>query len=498
VTSRFAGLRYAWPILAITFISVGVLVYFAGQYGLHRDELYFIVAGRHPAFGYVDQPPLTPLLNAASAAVFGPNPAEIRILPALAFGAVVLFTAAIAREFGGGRRAQTIAALTVAVSGYMSAAHLSSTTTYDVLAWTVCLFFVIRALRGPDQRVWLWAGLAAGISLENKDVIVFLAAGLVAGILIGGRRELLRSKWLWAGVGLAFLIWLPNLVWQAANGFPQLEMARAIAAHSGADNRNQLLLIQVLFAGPFLFPIAIAGLWWLLRSKAALAWRPIGWAYLVILALLFLTQGKSYYAGGILPALTAAGSVVVAEWLDGRWAWLRRGSYVTATVASAAFVAVLVLPWVPASSFPQSNLARSNNDLVNQYGWDTFAAQVHLVADGLTPEERDHAAIITANYGEAGALELIAKPGLPPVFSGHNSYYSWGPPDEGRTVTILVSSWRGAGIFWSKWLGPCGLALTIDLGFPPGLSEEQGAGVWVCRGRTAPWSEIWPLMRSIG
>jgi hypothetical protein len=386
----------------------------------------------------------------------------------------------------------------MAASGFIDAGHLNTTATYDVLGWTACLFFVVRTLRGGDARGWVLAGLAAGIALENKNLILFLGAGLAAGVLIERRWDLLRSRWLWTGLGLAILIWLPNLIWQAANGFPQLEMARAIAARSGDDNRSGLALIQILFAGPLLFPIYLTGLWWLLRSRVTVAWRPVGWAYLVVIALLLVTAGKGYYAGGLIPTLIAAGAVVTAGWLDGRWAWLRRGSYVTATVASAAIVIGLVLPVVPAASFPESSVASISSDLVNQYGWDKLVAQVRAVSDTLTPEEHAKAAIVTSNYGEAGALELLSGPGLPPVYSGENSYAYWGPPDDGRTITILIMKWDRAGDYWGQWLGPCARSATIDLGFPAGTGEEQGAGVWICRGRTTPWSDIWPKITNIG
>ncbi len=493
--------RSNWPALLVTAAFTALMLAFAGQYGLHRDEMYFIVAGRHPDFGYVDQPPFTPIVNALSVAVFGVSAFGDRILPTVVYAVVVLLGVRLAGEFGGGRLAQTIAAITVAGSGWIAVAHLNSTEVYDILGWTVFLLVVVRILRGGDQRLWLLAGLAAGIALENKNLIVFLAAGLGAGIAISRRWELLRSRWIWAGAGLALLIWLPNLIWQAENGWPQLEMARVIAARSGDENRSQLILIQVLFFGPLLFPVALAGLWWLLRSDEARDWRPIGWAYPVILVLLFITAGKSYYVGGLVPTIIAAGSVVTARWLTRGGVWMRRARGATYAIAAAASVFLVVslsLPVVPAADFPRSTQATVNSDAVSEYGWPSFVAQVRAVTDSLSSEDRARTAILTVNYGEAGALELLSSPGLPPVYSGENSYAYWGPPADSKTITVMVTDWVGAGAYWGQWLGPCTLATTIDLGFPPDISEEQGAGVWVCRGRTAGWDDIWSRFRGIG
>lgn len=490
-----------WPLLAIAVASVAVLLAFAGQYGLHRDEMYFIVAGRHPDWGYVDQPPLTPLLNAISAAVFGFSTNSIRIFPALAFGAAILVTAAIAREFGGGRRAQCIAAVTLAVSGYLDAGHMNTTATYDVLGWSVVLLLVVRLFRGADQREWILAGVAAGITLQNKNLLVFLGAAMAVAVILNRRWDLIRNRWLWLGMGVAFLIWMPNLVWQATHGWPQLEMAGIIARRSGDENRSSLLLLQVIFAGPFLFPMSVAGAWWLLRSKRTAAWRPIGWAYLILLALLFLTSGKGYYSGGMIPTLMAAGAVVVDEWLDRGRALIRTAksvSYAAATIASAAIIVPLALPVVPVADLPSSPVAAINKDVGNTVGWDRYVAQVRTVVGSLTPGERAHTAILTVNYGEAGALELFGGPDLPPVYSGHNSYWQWGPPGDDRTVTVLVMHWDGGGAYWGRYLGPCDLAATVDMGIKEEMNEEQGAGVWVCRGRTAPWSVIWPAFRNIG
>lgn len=180
------------PLVAVARAVIVALLALSAGYGFHRDELYFIVAGRHPAFGYVDQPPITPILSALSVAVFGLSPTAVRLLPALSAGIVVALVGAMTRDFGGSRRAQLIAALVAAVSGVLAVGHLDNTATYDLLDWTVILWLVARLLRGADPRLWLAVGIAGGIGLENKDTPLFLAAGLGAGIVLS--RPLGRDR----------------------------------------------------------------------------------------------------------------------------------------------------------------------------------------------------------------------------------------------------------------------------------------------------------------
>ena len=215
--------------LLIAGLMVVGLLAVADAYGFHGDEMYFVVAGQHPAFGYVDQPPLTPLLSAASVALLGASPTAVRLLPAIEMGLIVVLTALIARDLGGSRRAQILAAITAALSGYLGAGHLDTTTDPDLLAWAVVVWLLVKLLAGGDRRLWLALGVATGIGLENKDTLLFLGAGLVVGLVLARRWDVIRSPWAWSALGIALLIWAPNLAWQAVNGWPQLTMAQAIA-----------------------------------------------------------------------------------------------------------------------------------------------------------------------------------------------------------------------------------------------------------------------------
>ena len=486
------SLAVPWAVLLVAGLMVVALLAVSGRYGFHGDEMYFVVAGQHPAFGYVDQPPLTPLLSAASVALLGVTPTAVRVLPALEMALVVVLIALMARDLGGSRRAQLLAAVTAALSGYLGAGHLDTTTEPDLLAWAIVLWLLLKLLAGGDRRLWLGVGVATGVGLENKDTLLFLGAGLAVGLVVSRRWDVVRSPWAWAAIAIALLLWAPNLAWQAANGWPQLAMASQIAGYA-ADNRAQVVPLLWLFTGPLLFPVSAAGLLWILVAKAAAPWRPIGLAAVAALVLVFATGGKAYYAIGTASVCMAAGGVVLDRWLARGHPRLKAASYAAAAVLSAALIVLLTLPVLPIAAYATSSLPAAVPDTANQVGWPQFVATVEGVAASLPADERAHAVILTNDYSEASPLILLGT-GLPPVYSGHNSFWSWGPPPDDRTVVIHVGDWRPTD--YGDYFTGCRDVATIDNGL--GIDNaEQGTAVSVCTGLRRPWSVMWPALRTI-
>ena len=480
------------PVLLVAGLMVVGLLALSGSYGFHGDKMYFIVAGQHPAFGYVDQPPLTPLLSAASVALLGVSPTAVRLLPALEMGLVVILVALIARDLGGSRRSQVLAAITAALSGYLGAGHLDTTTDPDLLAWGIVLWLLVKLLAGGDRRLWLAVGIVAGIALENKDTMLFLGFGLAVGFVLARRWDIVRSPWAWAAVGIALLIWAPNLAWQATNGWPQITMARAISQYA-SDNRAQVVPLLWLFTGPLLFPVSAAGLVWFLRTKSAAPWRPIGIAALFALALVFISGGKAYYAIGTAPAFMAAGAILLDRWLARGHVRIKAASFATAAVLSGALIAYLTLPILPLATYATTSLPATVPDTANEVGWPQFVATVENVVAGLPDDERAHAVILANDYSEASPLVLLGS-GLPPVYSGHNALWDWGPPPADLTVVVHVGDWRPAD--WSQFFVGCRVVAHIDNGLGIENSEE-GAAVSVCTGLRAPWTTMWPSLRTI-
>jgi hypothetical protein len=471
---------------------VAVLLAISGAYGFHGDEMYYVVAGQHPAFGYVDQPPLTPLLSALSVALLGVSSTAVRILPAIEMGLCVILVALMARDLGGSPRAQVLATTTAALSVYFASGHLDTTTDPDLLAWALILWLVIKLLAGGDRRLWLAVGLVAGIGLENKDTLLFLGAGLGVGLVVTRRWDVVRSRWAWAAIGIALLLWAPNLAWQATNGWPQLAMAQAIASYA-ADNRAGLVGTLWLFPGPLLFPVSAAGLVWVFFAKAAQPWRAIGIGALVALALVWVTGGKAYYAIGSVGVFMAAGGVVLDRWLMRGHARLKLGSFAVAAAMSGSLIALLALPVLPLATYAASSLPAAIPDTANEIGWPEFVATVERAVAALPADERAHAVILTNDYSEASPLVLLGT-GLPPVFSGHNSYGSWGPPPADATVVVHVGDWRPTD--WRPFFVGCHDVALIDNGL--GLQNaEQGKAVSVCTGIVQSWTAMWSQLRTI-
>ncbi|MFE6926155.1 glycosyltransferase family 39 protein [Nocardia sp. NPDC057663] len=462
-----------------------VLLITSGRYGYHRDEMYFLAAGRRLDWGYPDQPPLTPALARLMAAI-DPDALWVLRLPAIAAATFVVVCAGLmAKELGGGRGARALAAGAVASAALVqTAGHQLGTTVFDLAAWSLICLVVLKLLRGADPRWWLAVGAVVGLGVQNKVLIVIPVGALAVAILLTERRKVFATKYFAAAVGIATLIAAPYLWWQADNGWPQWALSRAIAGGSSGTSDSPIMFVLLQFGlfGPLLVPLWAYGLWRLWRSPC----RAFPLAYGLLFVVFLVAGGKAYYLGGMYPVLLAAGSVGLARVLgDSGKHWAAVGS---ALALNAAMSAVLFLPVLPVAQLPDSPVLAVNYDAGETIGWPRFVAQV---AAARPPG----AAILTANYGEAGAVERYgAEYGLPTPYSGHNAYWWWGPPPDAATAVLTV------GIDRNRLTGLCSVvepAGVLDNGL--GIdNDEQGEPLFVCREPVRPWSQLWPQLRSLG
>jgi hypothetical protein len=476
----------AW-VIAVGYVVLEVAV--SDRYGFQQDELYFLVASHHLAFGYVDQPPLAVLL-ARSTDLFGVNPAAIRILPALAGGAIVVLAARFAALFGGGRAARVIAALAAAIAPVLlSSVHIGNTTPYDLLAWAAVTVCVATALLRDRPRWWLGAGVAAGIGIENEYLTLTLLAALVIGILgTSAHRAVMKTRWPWLGGVIALVIWLPNLIWQFANGWPQLTMASALhQQNTSAGDYAIGLPAQLVNAGLLGIPLVIAGFITLWRDGRL---RFLGvTATLVLIYVLVWIPGKAYYVDGLLPAVLAAGSVPAGRWIaKARRPRARRAAIGVLALAGTAVILPFTLPVLPIASLHDVSAA---SDITDSIGWPQLTAEVAAQDAALTRAGQPPTSVFTGAYAEAGALDTYGGPyHLPPVISGHNTFWVWGPGDAPDTTVLYVDA---AGQL-PPYFASCRQLAVYN---PPDQvkNDWNDLAIGVCTGPSGSWKTLWPHMK---
>lgn len=484
--------RWRW-LLLIAAAPMTLLLAVAGRYGYHRDELYFLTAGRHLAWGYPDQPPFVPFLARVLSEISPGSVVVLRTPSAIAMAAVVVVTALTAREIGASPPAQLIAAGGMAVGSFLlGTGHLLSTSTFMLLTWTVLLWLVVRTLRTGDDRLWLVVGVVAGIGLLDSDLTAFLMGGLVAGLLISGPRRVFASPWIWIGGVIAAAMWSPYLVWQARHGWPQLDVSASIAAGNSGTSEPRWLFIPFQFGlvSPWLVPIWLGGLIRLFRDREVQWARCIGWAWVLMVVAFIAKGGKPYYVAGMFPVLLAAGAEPTVRWLHRGRERVRRRLLTAAYVLSVPVVS-FILPVVPLSTLSSTPVVAINYDIGETVDWPTYVAQIARAYD----DAPKPAAIVGSNYGEAGAVDRYgSKFGLPKAYSGHNGYYYWGPPPDSATSVVAVGYDES---FLRRSFKQVQLAARLHN--PHDVdNDEQDEPIWLCTQPTASWSALWPRFRDIG
>ena len=484
-----------WPVLAIAAAATALIVAYSGRYGYHGDELYFLAAGRHLAWGYPDQPPLVPLIARLMSDLAPGSLVVLRLPAALATGPLVVLTALLTREFRGGRAAQLLACAVLVLAPIIGSMHGLGTEGFDLLVSVLLVWLVVRILRTGDRRGWLLVGLTAGAGLLDSDLVVFLMFAIVAGLAIAGPRWPLRSGWLLAGGVIALAMWAPYLAWQASHSWPEFAVARSIAdGRSGSSASWWQILPGQLDEVPFwLAPIWIAGLARLLRDRELRPYRAIGIAFGVLAVLFMATGGKPYYLAVLLPVLVAAGAQPTVAWAGRAQPRLRRGLLAAGLVLGIGTLPA-TLPILPVSVLRHTTLA-SSYDIGATIGWPAYVHEIAQVYHSLPPAQRASAAVVTSNYGEAGAVERFgAAEGLPAVaYSPETGFWYWGAPSAAKTVAIIVGADRSQ-------VGMCGSArVAATLDNHAGLaSAEQGKLVWICTELRQSWPAIWSEARYLG
>lgn len=484
----------------------------ANRYGYFGDEFYHLACGEHLAWGYVDQPPLIALFAWLTRHLFGTSVFSIRLFPILAGFAIVWLTGLIVRELGGGRFAQGLAALCSACAGiYLILYHLFTMNAFEPLFWMGCAYVVIRIVRTGNQKSWLWFGVLAGVGLENKYSMAVFGFGVVIGLLLTQERKAFAGKWLWIGGVIAFVIFLPNLIWNVQHQFPFLELMRNIR-QSGRDlpfTPLGYIRAQVLMMTPVTFPVWLFGALYFFFFEKGKPFRVLGWAFVAVLLIFIVLHGKDYYAAPVYPMMFAGGAIAIEQISRSkRLGWLKLFS-----VALVLLVTLALLPlFVPVLS-PESFLRYQDRlpfkiqpdekSMLQEpmphyysgcFGWRDLVQAVAEAYNEVPAQDRADTAIYAQDFATAGAVDLLgAKFGLPKVISGHQSYWLWGPRNyTGATMIVIGGTAEDA----RKWFTDVTVVAHLHNAYAGTAYGWGNKTVLLCRGKKFPsLTEVWPRLK---
>jgi hypothetical protein len=504
--------RSGWVILLIALVQFILHLWVNWHDNFFRDELYYMAAGQHLSAGYVEYPPFVALVAAFSRAVLGSSVLALRLLPALAGALIVLLTADMVAQLGGGVLAQGLAAVSIALGPvFIGSSGLLTMDPFDQLWWTLAAWVLLHLIKKQQPRVWLALGLVVGLGLLTKLTIGFFVIALMLGLLLSEQRSLLFNRWLVVAGLIALVMLSPYLFWQLQHGFPVLEYTRSYASGKTYQATPlEYFVQQAITTNPLALPLWLAGLYFLFFTAAGRPYRAFGWAYLFLYVFFMVQKAKFYWLSPAYPMLFASGSYAL-ELLTtsirtvGRLRWMQP-SYLLILALSGLFFVPFAIPILPVESFIKLSANSSAAEIktenlqssvlpqnyADRYGWREMVTEVKAAYDTLTPSEKAEACIIASNYGEAGAVDFYGPAlGLPKAISGHNSYFIWGP--QGCTgkvlITINVRLQDLAGSFES--VEPAGrTACTYCMPF------ENNAPIGIARGLKVPIQSAWPRVKT--
>src|SRR5215217_6861348 len=481
----------------------------AENYGYFRDELYYIAASERLDLGYVDFPPFVALVVAFVRATLGDSLLALRLLPALAGAAVVVLAGLMARELGGGRFAQGLAALAVLVApNFLVMGTFISMDAFDQLCQVSAAYVLLLILKRNEPRLWLLFGLLAGLGLLTKLTMLFFGFAVFVALLLTPARRHLLSPWPWIGGAIAVAFLAPYLYWNATNGWPTPEFWGEYGGKVDEASPVEFLIEQIVTMQPPALPLWLAGLGFYLFAREGRPYRALGWVYVALFVLFAALDTRFYFLAPAYPMLFAAGSVAIERFFAGRsrWRWALPAYAAVLAISGAVVAPITVLPVLPVGTLASvtgafggdagvqvetRQVAELPQVFADRFGWEGMTETVARVYDRLPPEERSEACVLTGNYGEAGAIDFFGPEySLPKAISGHNSYYVWGPRAcSGETVvSVGVPRERLEGVF-----GRIERTATVRCHYC--MPDENDLPVYVSRNPKLPFEEAWPCFK---
>ncbi len=487
----------------IVLARVVIYLVAAPNYGYFRDELYYLACGEHPAWGYIDQPPMIAWMAWLLEHTIGVSLYAMRLLPMLADVGCIVMTALLARKLGGGFWAMLLSSLAVLVAPIsLTLSQLFTMNAFDPLLWIWIAWLLVDLVQTGKERNWLWIGVLTGLTLLNKYGVLFLLPGLIAGAAFSQLRRSFVRPWFWTGCVLATLISLPNFLWQLHRNFPFVVLVNTVRKNGRDVMLAPLpyLAQQAEMIGFVSSLLVILALWFFISPQGR-RYAFLFWGFISVLGCMLILKGKFYYVAPIYPIVFAPGAVCLERLTAGSALKWFRPVYALTMLLVGALVAPTAIPLLSIEEYiaytkklgiqqqkfenqPQSQLPQIFADMV---GWEE---RVKIVADyvhSLPPDEQKITAIGASNYGDAGAVDLFgSKYGLPKAISTASNYRIWGPREYTGESLILMDEGSP-----EKYEGHCKSLKLVARPDNPYVRPDENLPIYHCVGLTPNLQSLW-------
>jgi hypothetical protein len=494
-------------VVYVALVRVALYLIAAPNYGYFRDELYYLACGEHPAWGYVDQPPMIAWMAWLLQHSIGTSLYALRLLPMLGDVGAIFMAARLSREMHGGRFAMFLSSVAVLVAPiFLGLSHLFTMNAFDPLLWTLLAWLIVRLVQTGNQKLWLAVGAVIGVTVLNKYGVLFFVCGLMIGVLLTSLRKSLLQPWFWLGALLATLIALPNFLWQRSWHYPFLQLIVNVRRGPRDVMLPPLpyLFQQAQMIGFVSAVLVVLGVWFLFSPRGR-EFRVLGYGFITVLGLMMALRGKFYYVAPVYPVVFAAGAVTFERLsANGRWRWLRP-AYAVLLLAVGALIAPTIIPILPVRTFVAYSKAvgitqqKFENQPLNQLpqlyadmcGWEERVKIVATFFHSLPPDVQKVTAIGAPDYGQAGAIDFFGpKYGLPKAISANNNYWIWGPRDYTGESIILLNEGSP-----EKYTKLCASLTFVAQPSDPYSRADSNRPTYYCRGLKIDLHDLWPQLK---
>lgn len=454
-------LNWIQILAAFLLVKLGLHLYLNGQWSFHRDELLYLALGRHLDWGYASVPAGIGFWAWISNGLLGGSVDAVRLISTLFGTATVLLTGLMAKEFlpangSSGRFSMLLIGLAgITCGAFLRPSMLFQPVVFDIFYWTLLSWLFLKHINTEKPSWLLWFGVAAGLGLLNKYTVVMMLFAMLPGMLFTKQWQLFTKKHLYYSMGLALLVFAPNILWQIEHKFPVFRHIGELAASQFVNvSRGDFFIDQFMFFMPMI-PVWLIGLNYLLFRKEGAAWRIFGWMFLMVLVVLLSFNAKSYYSLGAYPVLIAAGAAYLEQVTHQRFRWARIALPVFA-VMMGLVTAPAIMPLFPPEKeamfmkklknlpglegslrWEDGNYYALPQDFADMLGWEELGRKTGEVWQNIP--NKSTAAIYAENYGQAGAIEQFGKAyGIPNVYSFSDNYRYWLPDSLPSNFKTLV------------------------------------------------------------